>query len=138
MTSSHRSGAAETAHPQEHDAASEVEAGIRDFVRNDIAYLRRPVAQTETHAVATQGEQAPEALAGNVNTFIERIAGISLDEIERLISDLESMRDHLRAEGERVQREIAGYGQLSQTSVASARAIADSVTQWKQAIASRG
>ena len=27
-------------------AASEVEAGIRDFVRNDIAYLRRPVAGT--------------------------------------------------------------------------------------------
>jgi hypothetical protein len=24
-------------------AVSEVEAGIRDFVRNDIAYLRRPV-----------------------------------------------------------------------------------------------
>ena len=26
------------------DGASEVEAGIRDFVRNDIAYLRRPGA----------------------------------------------------------------------------------------------
>ena len=25
-------------------AVSEVEAGIRDFVRNDIAYLRRPAA----------------------------------------------------------------------------------------------
>jgi hypothetical protein len=24
------------------DAVSEVEAGIRDFVRNDVAYLRRP------------------------------------------------------------------------------------------------
>ena len=27
-------------------AVSEVEAGIRDFVRNDVAYLRRPAAGT--------------------------------------------------------------------------------------------
>ena len=31
------------------DAVSEVEEGIRDFVRNDVAYLRRPqVASPET------------------------------------------------------------------------------------------
>ena len=28
-------------------AVSEVEAGIRDFVRNDIAYLRRPAVASE-------------------------------------------------------------------------------------------
>jgi uncharacterized membrane protein len=34
----------------DHDAVSEVEAGIRDFVRNDVAYLRRP-AVNGTEAV---------------------------------------------------------------------------------------
>ena len=29
-------------------AVSEVEAGIRDFVRNDVAYLRRPAAGQST------------------------------------------------------------------------------------------
>ena len=29
-------------------AVSEVEAGIREFVRNDIAYLRRPAVAAET------------------------------------------------------------------------------------------
>ena len=33
-------------------AVTEVEAGIRDFVRNDIAYLRRPAAVTSTEAAA--------------------------------------------------------------------------------------
>ena len=30
-------------------AVSEVEAGIRDFVRNDVAYLRRPAPGTAEH-----------------------------------------------------------------------------------------
>ena len=35
-------------------AASEVEAGIRDFVRNDIAYLRRPVSLTNPEPSAAR------------------------------------------------------------------------------------
>jgi hypothetical protein len=32
-------------------AASEVEAGIRDFVRNDVAYLRRPAVMNSTESL---------------------------------------------------------------------------------------
>jgi hypothetical protein len=39
----------------------------------------------------------------------------------------------LHAEGQRVQREIAGYAQLSQTAMRSTRMIADNVAQWKNA-----
>ena len=97
-------------------AVSEVEAGIRDFVRNDIAYLRNA-----------------EATVNNVNSLIQRVAGTSLAEIEKLISELESLRDLLHAEGQRVQREISGYAQLSQAAMKSTRMIADNVTQWKRA-----
>jgi hypothetical protein len=112
-------------------AVSEVEAGIRDFVRNDIAYLRRP-------APATGNTDAPldpnaEATVNNVNSLIQRVAGTSLSEIENLISELESLRDLLHAEGQRVQREIAGYAQLSQAAMKSTRMIADNVSQWKRA-----
>ncbi|KJC57797.1 hypothetical protein UP10_26700 [Bradyrhizobium sp. LTSPM299] len=112
-------------------AVTEVEAGIRDFVRNDIAYLRRA-------PVTTSPETAPlepntDATVNNVNSLIQRVAGTSLAEIEKLISELESLRDLLHAEGQRVQREISGYAQLSQAAMKSTRMIADNVSQWKRA-----
>src|SRR5580704_3059153 len=111
-------------------AVSEVEAGIRDFVRNDIAYLRRPVSSPSIAETAL--EPSTEATVNNVNSLIQRVAGTSLSEIENLISELESLRDLLHAEGQRVQREISGYAQLSQAAMKSTRMIADNVTQWKR------
>jgi hypothetical protein len=110
-------------------AVSEVEAGIREFVRNDIAYLRRPAVAAETAPLDANAE----ATVNNVNSLIQRVAGTSLAEIEKLISELESLRDLLHAEGQRVQREISGYAQLSQAAMKSTRMIADNVTQWKRA-----
>jgi hypothetical protein len=109
-------------------AVSEVENGIRDFVRNDIAYLRRPATGTEAPLDANA-----EATVSNVNSLIQRVAGTSLAEIENLISELESLRELLHAEGQRVQREISGYAQLSQAAMKSTRMIADNVQQWKRA-----
>jgi hypothetical protein len=114
------------------DAASEVEAGIRDFVRNDIAYLRRPTPPN-TIGGTDVPEAAADATVTNVNSLIQRVAGTSLAEIENLISELESLRDVLHAEGQRVQREISGYAQLSQAAMKSTRMIADNVAQWKRA-----
>ncbi len=112
-------------------AVTEVEAGIRDFVRNDVAYLRRPAGATA--GADPTPETSTEATVNNVNSLIQRVAGSSLAEIENLISELESLRDLLHAEGQRVQREISGYAQLSQAAMKSTRMIADNVTQWKRA-----
>ncbi|MCG6206796.1 hypothetical protein LPW26_19275 [Rhodopseudomonas sp. HC1] len=119
-------------------AVSEVEAGIRDFVRNDIAYLRRPSSgapSTEAPAAAPSAsalDASAEATVSNVNSLIQRVAGTSLAEIENLIGELEALRDLLHAEGQRVQREISGYAQLSQQAMKSTRMIADNVSQWKR------
>jgi hypothetical protein len=124
-------------------AVTEVEAGIRDFVRNDIAYLRRPAPgiqgsgdaplepKTEIKLEAKL-EPTQEATVNSVNSLIQRVAGTSLAEIENLIAELEALRDLLHAEGQRVQREISGYAQLSQAAMKSTRMIADNVTQWKR------
>src|SRR5947207_4135129 len=131
MNATIRSEQVEATEPDSNLAAvSEVEEGIRDFVRNDIAYLRRPPIQSpETAPVDPQAE----ATVNNVNSLIQRVAGTSLAEIEKLISELESLRDLLHAEGQRVQREICGYAQLSQAAMKSTRMISDNVTQWKGA-----
>jgi len=113
-------------------AVTEVEAGIRDFVRNDVAYLRRP-APGALSTTETTLEPNHETTVNNVNSLIQRVAGTSLTEIENLISELESLRDLLHAEGQRVQREISGYAQLSQAAMKSTRMIADNVSQWKRA-----
>ena len=121
-------------------AVSEVEAGIRDFVRNDIAYLRRPApgiqnsgdTPLEPTKPEIKLEPTQEATVNNVNSLIQRVAGTSLAEIENLIGELEALRDLLHAEGQRVQREISGYAQLSQAAMKSTRMIADNVTQWKR------
>ncbi|MDR6302789.1 hypothetical protein GGQ85_000469 [Nitrobacter vulgaris] len=115
-------------------AVSEVEAGIRDFVRNDIAYLRRPAAGPAAGAPNPDVKLEPntEATVNNVNSLIQRVAGTSLAEIENLVTELETLRDLLHAEGQRVQREISGYAQLSQAAMKSTRIIADNVAQWKR------
>jgi alanyl-tRNA synthetase len=111
-------------------AVSEVEAGIRDFVRNDVAYLRRSPSMLATEPAL---DASAEATVNNVNSLIQRVAGTSLTEIENLVSELESLRDLLHSEGQRVQREISGYAQLSQAAMKSTRMIADNVAQWKRA-----
>jgi hypothetical protein len=112
-------------------AVSEVEAGIRDFVRNDVAYLRRPgPGMVSTEAAL---DSSAEATVNNVNSLIQRVAGTSLTEIEKLVTELESLRELLHNEGQRVQREISGYAQLSQAAMKSTRMIADNVEQWKRA-----
>ena len=40
-------------------AVSEVEAGIRDFVRNDIAYLRRPAVPPGNRAARRRTRKPP-------------------------------------------------------------------------------
>ena len=89
-----------------------------------------PGGRTATNLVP---EETPEAVVHNVNSLIQRVAGTSIAEIENLISELESLRDLLHAEGQRVQREISGYAQLSHSAMKSTRLIADSVAQWKGA-----
>ena len=99
----------------------EVESEIRDVVHRDVTQLRR--AQ----------EGSVEAV-NNINSLVQRVAGSSLREIDHLIQELEALRDYLHSEGERVQREIAGYAQVSQAAMNSTKIIADSMTAWKKQV----
>jgi hypothetical protein len=71
--------------------------------------------------------------AENGKALIRRVAGGSMEEIDRVIRELESVRDMLRNEGERVSREIAGYASLSRAATTAMKVITASLTQWKDA-----
>jgi hypothetical protein len=100
-------------------AVEQVEGEIRAFVRRDVSVFRRP------------RQEASDAAVENISSVIERVAGASVVEIERVIAELSTVRDMLRTEGERVQREISGYASLSQAAMTSMKIIADSLSQWK-------
>lgn len=113
-------------------AVSEVEAGIRDFVRKDVAYLRRSPSTSTAASTETPTDASAEAAVGSVNNLIHRVAGASLSEIETLIAELEGLRTLMHNEGQRIQRELAGYAQLGQTAMKSTRMIADNLAQWRR------
>jgi hypothetical protein len=105
-------------------AAAATEGEIREFVRRDVAFLRRP---------RSEAEPAADPVADNLNVLIRRVSGASMDEIDRVILELQSVRDMLRNEGDRVSREIASYASLSHAAMTAMKVIGDSLTQWKSA-----
>jgi len=48
------------------------------------------------------------------------------------------VRDFLHSEGERVQREIQSYAQLSSVAMTSVKIIAESMGQWKAQVGDTG
>jgi hypothetical protein len=91
------------------------EGEIREFIRKDIAPTRRVSTESSEFAV------------NSVNSLVQRVAGTSLQEIDNLVVELQKLRDFLVSEGERVQREIAGYGELSKATLRSAKLIAETI-----------
>ena len=61
--------------------------------------------------------------------LIQRVAGLSMEEIDRVILELQDLRDTLRKEGERVSHEIARYTRLNQASMTAMKSITDSLIQ---------
>ena len=94
-------------------------------MRRDVAFLRRARPDAE--------QPATEPVVDNLNVLIRRVSGASMEEIDRVILELQSVREMLRSEGERVGREIAGYASLSHAAMTAMRVIGDSLTQWKSA-----
>jgi len=105
-------------------AANAFEGEIREFVRRDVATLRRQRGE---------GDAAVDPATENLNALIRQVAGASMEEIDRVILELQGVRDMLRSEGERVSRELAGYASLSHASMTAMKVIADSLKQWKAA-----
>ena len=112
-------------HEDRQGPAPEVEGEIRELVRRDVAHLRKP-----------QPETGGELGVNNLNSLIQRVSGTSVLEIEKLIAELQTLRDYLQNEGQRVQREITEYAHMSQAATKSTKIIAESLAQWKQTVES--
>jgi hypothetical protein len=118
--------------PVEDDSAptSEVEVESHGLVGRQFGPARLPTAARLKVPVVEGDDRG----AGQVNSLVQRVAGASVLEIDKLVSELQGLRNFLRGEADRVQREMAGYVHLSDAAMKSTTIIADSMSQWKNAI----
>jgi hypothetical protein len=100
--------------------AQQIEEALRESVLQNAAQIRHEPENTSQ-------------VVTDVNSLVQRVAGVSLDQLDDAIVDLRQLRDFLHSEGERIQREISGYLQLNHLAIDSTKSIVDNIVQWKKA-----
>ena len=99
---------------------STIEAEISSLVEQQIP-KRIPVEQQVPKRVQIEDD------AERSRSLVARITSNSIDELGELASDLTSalqnLQQYLKAEGERVQREIVDYAHLNRTALAAIKTI---------------
>jgi len=109
-------------HDRNQSVETEPEGEIREFVRRDV--VSNPGHQPENES---------QLVAGNVNSLLQRTTATSVQEIDKLISELQTLSDMLHNESARVQREIVQYSTFTQATLRSTKIIAESLEQWRKA-----
>jgi hypothetical protein len=90
------------------------------------------VQRVHTVVAEIEGElRRIDSMSQTLPPLIERLSSELLQEIDRVIAELASLRDHLRAEHERVRGQVSGYSEKSAAAIASATAISESLTALK-------
>ncbi len=110
--------APESSEPTNVKPVAEIEGAIREFVRKDIG--------NSTAEAKDTGETT-----ANVNSLVGRAA--SLRDLQSLIGELQQLHDFLASEGERLEREISEYAQLTKSTKSSTQLVADNMLHWKRA-----
>ena len=103
-------------------AGTDVEAEIREFVRCDVVTNRERRPENES-----------EMVASSINSVLQRATTASVQEIDKLITELQTLRHTLHSKGAQVQREIVQYSTLTTAALHSTKIIAESLTQLKKA-----
>jgi hypothetical protein len=81
--------------------------------------------------VPQQNDNDKELAASNIGSLLQRVSGTSVHEVEKLIAELQILRDMLQKEAARVQREIVGYAALIQNARRSISTISESLSFWQ-------
>src|SRR5438045_930219 len=71
------------------------------------------------------GEQA----ADNIRTLLQRVACTSVQEIDKAIAEMLSLREALEIQATRIQSEITAYAHVSQSAMQSTKIISESLAR---------
>jgi hypothetical protein len=105
----------------------EIETDIRAYVRQESSRQ-----QAERDHPREQADRESHAGGTSVPELIQRVAGSSVTEIDRLIAELTQLRDHLQREGKRVETEIAAFAQTGNAAVSSIKEISQTLGRFKR------
>ena len=94
---------------------SKLEGEIRELVSRD------------TTAPRLQGNDN-ELAASNIGSMLQHVSGTSVQEIDKLIDELQILREMLQKGAARVQREVVGYAALIQNARRSMGTISKSLS----------
>ncbi len=92
-----------------------------------------PADASSSSPPTVPADAAPEAGSDNVSSLVQTLGAPSIDELEKIIGELQQARTYLKSESERIERETVGYTELSQTAMESVRIIAETVGEWRKA-----
>ena len=77
-------------------------------------------------------ESDDERVANNISSLIQRVTGTSVEEVDRLIAELESLREMLQDKAVCIQREITEYAHLSRSTIETSKIIAAGLAKLRQ------
>ena len=120
LTETIRRDAAPTQH-EEIDVAANIEENVSALIRRDIP----PSRYRDREAVA-------DPTSGQLNGLLPQIADASIEEIDRIILELQGLRDMLRGEGKRLSNEIAHYATLNNITMTLIKSVADRLKHSKE------
>jgi hypothetical protein len=84
---------------------------------------KRDLARPRAPLVVDTGEASGDVLQAGAK---------SIGEIEKLMGELSAARDYLQSEGERIRRDTARYGQLTQSALSSVKIISEGMEKWRE------
>jgi hypothetical protein len=88
----------------------------------------------ESHLVHVDAPSTPKTETdADIAPLIQKVGATSIAEIEKLMGDLQEVKNFLQSEGERIQRETARYMNLTQMASASVKIIFNTVSGWREA-----
>jgi hypothetical protein len=95
---------------------------------NAVTEGQRPGADA---AAGRSPEAESEVVANSIGSLLQRVAGSSVQEIDRLVAELRAMRHLLQTEAMRVERQIIEYAHLSQWAMQTTKVIAENLASRK-------
>jgi hypothetical protein len=108
---------------------NELNAG--SLVHTQVNERESKIGELDRDATAPRLQQGNDSEL-NVGSLVQKVSGTSVQEVEKLITELRTLRGKLQKEAARVQREMVGYAVLLQDARKSIGTISDSLSFWKK------
>jgi hypothetical protein len=111
--------------------SAELEKALEVEVRENIHELARGSSAVFRQGEGSDAETSTDDLAG----LLRRVSDASTREVDSLIGDLQALRRKLNTDGNRIQRDIAEFTELSQQVMQLTNIISESVKKLPAAAA---